>query len=634
MTVDGTSHALPEAFTVFATQNPIEFEGTYPLPEAELDRFLVKVLVGLSGGAGGAGHPRARARAASRRTCPPSYGIAARGGRRGPGRGCATPCAGCGWSRAWSPTSRPSCGPRARAPVLTLGASPRGSVALLKMAQASALLDGRSYVVPDDVKELAPAVLRHRVAVAPELELEGDHARRGAPGHHREDRGATVIVVPSRRWLVGAALLAARGAAGTGVARGGRPAARARPGVAGGAPGRRGPRAGAAHARGRPRGAGRVRRGPRGRRALPLAPSRAGGPLTLEVRERLPDPLGGAEYTDSHGSRCRRARGSTSGWSSRPFAAGRARAAPSPSGHSARSASRGGRRRSRCPGPPRSTRACPTPRSGRCRCRSLRRREAGLRAIRRPGEGRLFEGLREWVPGDETRIIDWKATARRGKPIARQYEDERRQQVLIVIDAGRLLTAEVQRRAAARSGDLGRPAARAGRGGARRQRRPAWSSPTRCSATSRRRAAAARSGRCSTAWPHAEGRLVESDYPAAFRYLAAHNRKRALTVLFTDVIDRTASEALVAHAATLRPRHLPLAVTLRDPALEALAAARPADRGAARSSGRRRRSCSARATRRWPRCGAAASWCWTCRRRAPGRRSSTRYHQLKRRGLL
>ena len=59
------------------------------------------------------------------------------------------------------------------APVLTLGASPRGSVSLLKMAQASALLDGRAYVVPDDVKSLATAVLRHRVAVAPELELEG-----------------------------------------------------------------------------------------------------------------------------------------------------------------------------------------------------------------------------------------------------------------------------------------------------------------------------------------------------------------------------------------------------------------------------------------------------------------------------
>src|SRR5206468_660534 len=75
--------------------------------------------------------------------------------------------------------------------------------------------------------------------------------------------------------------------------------------------------------------------------------------------------------------------------------------------------------------------------------REARRREAGLRTVRRPGEGRLFEGLREWVPGDETRIIDWKATARRGKVIARQYEDERRQQVMIAVDAGRLLTAEV-----------------------------------------------------------------------------------------------------------------------------------------------------------------------------------------------
>jgi uncharacterized protein (DUF58 family) len=79
----------------------------------------------------------------------------------------------------------------------------------------------------------------------------------------------------------------------------------------------------------------------------------------------------------------------------------------------------------------------------------------------------------------------------------------------------------------------------------------------------------------------AQGRLVESDYPAAFRYLAARNRKRALTVLFTDVIDRTASEALVAQAATLRPRHLPLAVTLRDPAMEALASMRPGDQAGA-----------------------------------------------------
>ena len=78
-----------------------------------------------------------------------------------------------------------------------------------------------------------------------------------------------------------------------------------------------------------------------------------------------------------------------------------------------------------------------------------------------------------------------------------------------------------------------------------------------------------------------EGTLVESDYPSAFRYLATRSRKRALTVLFTDVIDRSASAALVAQTASLRPRHLPVAVTLRDPALERLATARPASTAAA-----------------------------------------------------
>ena len=68
---------------------------------------------------------------------------------------------------------------------------------------------------------------------------------------------------------------------------------------------------------------------------------------------------------------------------------------------------------------------------------------------------------------------------------------------------------------------------------------------------------------------------MESDYPSAFRYLAARSRKRALTVLFTDVIDRSASAALVAQTVSLRPRHLPVAVTLRDPALERIATARP-----------------------------------------------------------
>ena len=253
--------------------------------------------------------------------------------------------------------------------------------------------------------------------------------------------------------------------------------------------------------------------------------------------------------------------------------------------------------------------------------RELRRREAGLRTVRRPGEGRLFEGLREWVPGDETRIIDWKATARRGKTIARQYEDERRQQVMIAIDAGRMLTAEVD----------GVPRLEAVITAALHLAGAAVEADDDVGLlvfadTIQRYIVPARGRRALRAvlegLAAAEGRLVESDYPAAFRYLAAHNRKRALTVLFTDVIDRTASDALVAHAASLRPRHLPLAVTLRDPALEALATGRAAG-PAPPSSERRPRSCSARATRRSRRSGREGSWCSTCRRARPAQRWSS-----------
>jgi uncharacterized protein (DUF58 family) len=206
---------------------------------------------------------------------------------------------------------------------------------------------------------------------------------------------------------------------------------------------------------------------------------------------------------------------------------------------------------------------------------AIRRREAGLRSVRHRGEGQLFEGLREWVPGDDTRTIDWKATARRGKPIARMYEDERRQQVMLVVDAGRLLTAEVE----------GVPRLESVISAALHLAHAAVEHDDNVGLlvfadTIQRYLPPGRGRRSLRAvlegLAAAEGRLVESDYPAAFRYLAARSRKRALTVLFTDVIDRTASEALVAQTATLRPRHLPLAVTLRDPAMEALASARPA----------------------------------------------------------
>jgi MoxR-like ATPase len=180
VTVDGASHSLSDGFTVFATQNPVEFEGTYPLPEAELDRFLVKVIVGYPEESVEQGI-LARVLDGFEADLPASYGVrqvvdrAGLGALREASRRVRVEPSLVAYVTAIVRATRST-------PVLTLGASPRGSVALLKMAQASALLEGRPFVVPDDVKTLAPAVLRHRVTVAPELELEGvvaDVALRG-----------------------------------------------------------------------------------------------------------------------------------------------------------------------------------------------------------------------------------------------------------------------------------------------------------------------------------------------------------------------------------------------------------------------------------------------------------------------
>ena len=171
VTVDGVGHPLSAVFTVFATQNPVEFEGTYPLPEAELDRFMAKVLIGYPD----APHEQgilARTVAGFEADRPATYGV--------------TPVMdGAGLEALRRTVEAVRVEPQISAYItaivrstreaasLTLGASPRAGVSLLRAARAAALLQGRDYVIPDDVKQLAPAVLRHRVSVAPELELEG-----------------------------------------------------------------------------------------------------------------------------------------------------------------------------------------------------------------------------------------------------------------------------------------------------------------------------------------------------------------------------------------------------------------------------------------------------------------------------
>jgi len=171
VTVDGTTHPLPAVFTVFATQNPVEFEGTYPLPEAELDRFMAKVLVGYPDATVEQGI-LTRYVEGFEADRPATYGI--------------TPITnGAGLEALRSAAEQIRVEPKITAYItaiiratrgaasLTLGASPRAGVSLLKASRALALLEARDYVIPDDVKGLAPAVLRHRISVAPELELEG-----------------------------------------------------------------------------------------------------------------------------------------------------------------------------------------------------------------------------------------------------------------------------------------------------------------------------------------------------------------------------------------------------------------------------------------------------------------------------
>ncbi|HEX8393717.1 MAG TPA: MoxR family ATPase [Longimicrobium sp.] len=171
VTVDGNTRPLPAGFTVFASQNPVEYEGTYPLPEAQLDRFLLKITIGYPGleaeraildrYVGGFSADRAE-----------SFGIRpvlAAGELIALRRAVATVHV--------EPTILDYITRIVRStreePSLGLGASPRAGVSLFLASRAEAFLAGRDFVVPDDVKALALPVLRHRVVLTPEAEVEG-----------------------------------------------------------------------------------------------------------------------------------------------------------------------------------------------------------------------------------------------------------------------------------------------------------------------------------------------------------------------------------------------------------------------------------------------------------------------------
>ncbi len=168
VSVDGSAHALPDPFLVIATQNPIEYEGTYPLPEAQLDRFMVRVEIG---------YPSAEEERAMlslpRQGLTPSTLAGVREvvsrdelrGVRGEIDETAVSDEVAGYVVDLARRTR-------ELPSVSLGASPRAAVHLLVAAKARARLSGRAFVTPDDVATIAPAALAHRLILTPEAELE------------------------------------------------------------------------------------------------------------------------------------------------------------------------------------------------------------------------------------------------------------------------------------------------------------------------------------------------------------------------------------------------------------------------------------------------------------------------------
>jgi MoxR-like ATPase len=163
VTLEGTTRSLGPPFLVLATQNPIEFEGTYPLPEAQLDRFLVRISLGYLAAAEERDLLLARAaRRQERVELAPVCDRETLLRLQAAVEGVHVSEAVAEYAVAITSATRVS-------PQLEVGASPRGSLALMKLARASAALDGRDFVKPDDVKRVAAPALAHRLTLSPEL---------------------------------------------------------------------------------------------------------------------------------------------------------------------------------------------------------------------------------------------------------------------------------------------------------------------------------------------------------------------------------------------------------------------------------------------------------------------------------
>ncbi|HEY0502724.1 MAG TPA: MoxR family ATPase [Lysobacter sp.] len=171
VTIEGHSFQLPPPFLTLATQNPVEQEGTYPLPEAQLDRFLLKVLIGYPS----RGDEKRMVAAVSQGRSAADFDLTQVARVLGPQDIVAMQAgtalvqvddAVIDYAVRIVAATRDWAG-------IALGAGPRGSLALVRAARAQAVLSGRDFATPDDVREIAKPALRHRIALAPELQIEG-----------------------------------------------------------------------------------------------------------------------------------------------------------------------------------------------------------------------------------------------------------------------------------------------------------------------------------------------------------------------------------------------------------------------------------------------------------------------------
>jgi uncharacterized protein (DUF58 family) len=207
--------------------------------------------------------------------------------------------------------------------------------------------------------------------------------------------------------------------------------------------------------------------------------------------------------------------------------------------------------------------------------RQMRARQMGLRALRLRGQGTEFESLRDYLPDDELRRVDWKASARRNSLVTREYDIERSQQIMLVLDLGRAMASHldymtkldhainaavlltyVSAQAADRVGVM-----------AFADEVAAYMPP-------------GKAGQLPLVLDQLyplHPRLVESDYRGAFTFLAHHLRKRSLIVIFTDLIDPESSRRLMDNLALLHPQHMVLCVALSDYELKEILAGPPSN---------------------------------------------------------